>query len=80
MSEELRCRGTIKEIQRGGQFLVEVQDTAHTVRAYLSGKMKIGKITLCVGDIVDVILSPYDLDRGRIVWRYTKGKHVQKPK
>lgn len=50
---------------------MELQDTpAHTVKAYLSGKMKIGKISLVVGDDVDIELSKYDLHRGRIVWRH----------
>ena len=67
----IRVRGTLTEIQRGGRFLVELQDTpAHTVKAYLSGKMKIGKISLVVGDDVDIELSKYDLHRGRIVWRH----------
>lgn len=67
----IRCRGTVKEIQRGGQFLIELEDAPHIVRAYISGRMKIGKIRLSVGDHVDVVLSPYDLSRGRIEWRYT---------
>lgn len=70
--DEIRCRGTVKEIQRGGQFIVALQDMPeHTVRTYLSGRMKINKITLTIGDPVDIILSKYDLTRGRIVYRYT---------
>lgn len=70
--DEIRCRGIVKEIRRGGKFLVELQDMPHIVLAYLSGRMKIAKITLTTGDAVDVILSPYDLTRGRIVWRYNR--------
>ena len=67
----VRVRGILEEIQRGGKFIVSLQDTPEfKVRAYLSGKMKISKISLVVGDSVDLELSPYDLHKGRIVWRY----------
>lgn len=69
--DRIRHRGIIKEIQRGDNFLVVLADhTSHVVKAYLSGKMRIDKITLAMGDAVDVELSPYDLTRGRIVWRH----------
>lgn len=67
----VRVRGILEEIQRGGKFIVSLQDTPEfKVRAYLSGKMKISKISLVVGDEVDMELSKYDLTQGRIVWRY----------
>ena len=71
----IRVRGILEEIQRGGQFVVALQDTPeYKVRAYLSGRMKINKISLVVGDDVDVELSKYDLTRGRIIYRHNQ-KH-----
>jgi len=49
-------------------FLVELEN-GHKVLAYLSGKMKMNLIKILPGDEVTVQLSPYDLTRGRIVYR-----------
>ena len=69
----IRVRGILQEIQRGGKFVVSLQDTPeYKVRAYLSGKMKINKISLVVGDHVDVELSQYDLTHGRIIYRHNQ--------
>jgi translation initiation factor IF-1 len=45
-------------------------DNGHTVLAYLSGKMRKHYIRVLLGDRVRVELSPYDLSRGRITYRY----------
>lgn len=49
-------------------FRVELEN-GHEVLAYLGGKMKRNNIRVLIGDIVKVHLSPYDLTRGRIVYR-----------
>ncbi len=49
-------------------FRVELEN-GHEVLAYLSGKMKVNRIRILSGDEVTVHLSPYDLTRGRIVYR-----------
>jgi len=49
-------------------FRVELEN-GHKVLAYLSGKMKMSSIKILPGDQVTVQLSPYDLTRGRIVYR-----------
>ena len=61
----------IKEIQKGGVYRCQLQDhKAHTIDAYICGKMRIKRITLEPGDEVSVELSPYDLKKGRIVYRF----------
>jgi len=45
-------------------------ENGHIILAHLSGKMRMNKIRLLVGDGVKVELTPYDLARGRIVYRY----------
>ena len=70
-SDKIRLRATVSEMQRGGQVRCHSQDnTDHTILAHLSGKMQINRITLAEGDDVTIELSPYDLTRGRIVYRH----------
>lgn len=52
-----------------GAFRVKL-DNGHLILAHLSGKMRMNKIRILVGDSVKVELTPYDLTRGRIVYRY----------
>jgi translation initiation factor IF-1 len=52
-------------------FRVELE-TGHTVLAHISGKMRVHYIRILPGDTVVVELSPYDLTRGRIIYRGTK--------
>ncbi len=69
--EKITVEGTVVEALPGTQFRVEL-DTGHEVLAYLSGKMRKYYIRILLGDRVRVELSPYDLTRGRIVYRYKK--------
>lgn len=69
--EKITVEGTVIEALPGTQFRVEL-DTGHEVLAYLSGKMRKYYIRILLGDRVRVELSPYDLTRGRIVYRYKK--------
>lgn len=63
--------GTIMEALPGTQFRVRL-DNGHELLAYLSGKMRKFYIRILLGDRVRVELSPYDLTRGRIVFRQRK--------
>jgi len=69
--EKLEVEGTVTEALAGTQFRVKL-DSGHTVLAYLSGKMRKHYIRVLLGDRVRVELSPYDLTRGRITYRYKK--------
>jgi translation initiation factor IF-1 len=63
--------GKIVEALPNTSFRVELEN-GHNVLAYLSGKMRKFYIRVLLGDKVRVELSPYDLDRGRIIYRYKK--------
>lgn len=69
--EKLTMEGTVVEALPDTQFIVEL-DNGHRVLAYLSGKMRKYYIRVLLGDRVNVELSPYDLTRGRIIYRYKK--------
>jgi translation initiation factor IF-1 len=70
--EKIEVEGTVVEALPATQFQVEL-DNGHKVLAYLSGKMRRYYIRILLGDRVRVELSPYDLTRGRITYRYKKG-------
>jgi translation initiation factor IF-1 len=61
--------GTIKESLPNAMFKVEL-DNGHEVLAHISGKMRMHYIRILPGDKVQVELTPYDLSRGRITYRY----------
>jgi translation initiation factor IF-1 len=61
--------GVIKEVYPGGAFLVTT-DAGSEVHAHLAGKMRRYRIRVVLGDRVTVAVSPYDLTKGRIVFRH----------
>jgi len=67
--EKIEFVGTVVEALPNTMFRVELEN-GHKVLAYLSGKMRRYYIRTLLGDRVLVQLSPYDLTRGRIVYRY----------
>lgn len=67
--EAIRADGTIVETLPNATFRVELEN-GHKVLAHISGKMRMHFIKILPGDKVTVELSPYDLTRGRIVYRY----------
>jgi translation initiation factor IF-1 len=69
--DKIETEGTVVEALPNTQFRVEL-DNGHEVLAYLSGKMRKYYIRILLGDRVRVELSPYDLTRGRIVYRYKR--------
>ncbi len=69
--EKIEVEGTVIEALPGTQFKVKL-DNDHEVLAYLSGKMRRYYIRILLGDRVRVELSPYDLTRGRITYRFKK--------
>jgi translation initiation factor IF-1 len=64
----IEVEGVVKEALPNTMFRVELQNK-HIILAYLSGKMRKHWIRIVPGDNVKVELSPYDLDRGRIIFR-----------
>ena len=69
--EKIEVEGIVVEALPATQFKVEL-DTGQTILAYLSGKMRRYYIRILLGDRVRVEMSPYDLTRGRITYRFKK--------
>jgi len=66
--ELIKMEGEVIEVLPGSMYRVSV--SGHMLIAYLGGKMKQNKIKIVVGDQVEVEMTPYDLNRGRIVFRF----------
>ncbi len=66
--EAIEVERIVKEALPNTMFRVELQN-GHIIMAHLSGKMRKHYIRIVPGDSVKVALSPYDLDRGRIIFR-----------
>lgn len=67
-TDAIVVRGTIEEVLPGAKFRVLLEND-HEIIAHLSGKMRMNRIRLGVGDEVKVELTPYDLTKGRITYR-----------
>lgn len=66
--EAIEVDGVVKEALPNTTFRVQLQN-GHEILAYLSGRMRKHYIRIVPGDLVKVALSPYDLSRGRIMFR-----------
>ena len=66
--EPIRVEGTVKEALPNAMFKVTIEG-GHEVLAHVSGRMRVHWIRILPGDAVTVEISPYDLSRGRIVYR-----------
>lgn len=67
--EKVEMEGEVVEALRGRMFRV-LLDNGHETIGYTAGKMKRYRIRIFLGDRVKIEVSPYDLTRGRIVYRY----------
>ena len=70
MSKEdmIEVEGTVVEALPNTMFKVELEN-GHQILAHISGKLRMNFIRILPGDKVTVQMSPYDVTRGRIVWR-----------
>jgi len=68
-ADAIEVAGTVKEALPNAMFRVELEN-GHIVLAHISGKMRQHYIRILPGDKVTIEFSPYDLTRGRIVYRY----------
>ena len=64
----IETEGVVVEAMPGANFKVKLMN-GHIVMAYLSGKLRQNNIKVFEGDTVKMEMSPYDLTKGRIVWR-----------
>ena len=67
-SDLIEMEGTIVEKLPNAMFKVELEN-GHVVLAHISGKLRMNFIRILPGDKVKIELSPYDLNKGRIIWR-----------
>lgn len=70
-AEVIQLEGVVTENLPNAEFKVKL-DNGHEIKAHVSGKIRMNFITILPGDKVTVELSPYDLTRGRISYRYKR--------
>ena len=66
--ESIEVEGVVEEAMPNAMFLVRLEN-GHQVLAHISGKLRMNYIRILPGDKVTIELSPYDLSKGRIIWR-----------
>ena len=67
-SDVIEVEGKVVEKLPNAMFKVELEN-GHQVLGHISGKLRMNFITILPGDTVTIELSPYDLTKGRIIWR-----------
>lgn len=67
-ADVIEVEGTVLEKLPNSMFKVELENK-HVVLAHISGKLRMNFIRILPGDKVTIELSPYDLSKGRIIWR-----------
>ncbi|MCD6470930.1 translation initiation factor IF-1 [bacterium] len=67
--EFLEVKGIVEELLPSTKFRVKLEN-GQTILAYLSGRLRLNRIKILPGDEVKIEISPYDLTKGRIVYRY----------
>ena len=67
--DSLEFAGRVVSCLPGARFVVELADNNHQITCTLSGKMRKNYIRLVRGDQVKVLMTPYDLEKGRIIFR-----------
>ncbi|OGW78871.1 MAG: translation initiation factor IF-1 [Omnitrophica bacterium GWA2_52_8] len=66
--DAIEVSGVVTDVLPNSQYRVDLEN-GHKVLAYAAGKLKFRHIRILAGDTVLIELSPYDLARGRIIWR-----------
>ena len=67
-SDCIEAEGTVVEVLPNTNFKVKLSN-GHIITAYISGKLRMNYIKIIPGDNVKLEMSPYDLTKGRIIWR-----------
>jgi translation initiation factor IF-1 len=67
--ESFTLKGQVTEALPNAQFRVGLE-TGQSVLGHLAGKLRVNRITIIPGDYVDIEMSPYDVTKGRIVYRH----------
>lgn len=69
--EMIKMRGRVQETERTG-FRVQLEGQEAVVFCTISGKLRKNHIRIIAGDYIDIELSPYDLEKGRITYRHNR--------
>jgi len=77
--ELIEMNGCVSEVLPDSRFRVEL-DNGHQLVAYTSGKMRKNHIRILAGDKVSLELSPYDLSKGRIIFRHIENRGTSSPR
>ena len=67
--EIIKFSGTVVDLLPNANFKVKLDENDHEILASIAGKLRRFNIRVALGDKVDVEMSPYDLSRGRIIYR-----------
>lgn len=70
--ETIEFEGEVIDVLPSATFKIKLDANGQTVLGHISGKLRVNNITVLLGDRVKVAISPYDITRGRIVWRSKK--------
>jgi translation initiation factor IF-1 len=70
--DSFTLKGQVTEALPNAVFRVEL-DSGQQILGHLAGKLRVNRITIVLGDLVDVEMSPYDITKGRITFRHKKG-------
>lgn len=79
--EEIEATGVVLECYPNAAFKVKLLDEnfkGHEIKAHISGRMRINFIRILPGDKVTVVMTPYDLSKGRITFRHKDEKGMNK--
>jgi translation initiation factor IF-1 len=77
--ELIEMQGLVNEVLPDSRFRITL-DNGHQLIAYTSGKMRKNHIRILAGDRVTLEMSPYDLDKGRVTFRYIEGRGPSAPR
>lgn len=65
----IELTGTVEEVLPGNMFRVKIDNISNIILCYMGGRLKQHKIRIILGDKVKVEVSPYDLSKGRVIYR-----------
>ena len=68
--DTLQTQGVVIDCMPNAMFRVKLEDADHIITGIISGKIRKNNINILLGDRVDIEMSPYDLTKGRITFRY----------
>jgi translation initiation factor IF-1 len=67
--EMIVLSGRVEEVLPNTMFRVKLEESGHVIICYLGGKLRQHNIKILMGDNVEVEMSPYDMSRGRVIYR-----------